>query len=588
MMRIEDEPDLERAVDAAEPAVSWLLVVSVVLVGATALLLYLWQGRDIILVQPGGAVFVDRILPAFLLIFLVSAIVALKWPLVGGVIATFGVAAVVPFAVTQLERWSAVFVIAVFALPAALWLYFAATHRHRPLATEPNLSRRRALFTIAGFVVAVVGGSATGRYIYDRIWGPTHPESATPRLPNSAIDWLWSGAVTTSNAVVRARPRKPFEQARLLISPSPGLEGARGLAHSDLFDRVLEFRLGDLDADTRYHYAIEIDGELDTVRTGSFRTFPTERQPVRIAFGSCARVGSNGRVFDAIRELDPAIYVCLGDFHYGDNFVDDVNDYRQVFDVQLTQPAQAALYGRVPIAYVWDDHDYGPNDSHRDVVSRNAAMLAYREYVPHYGLAGPTTAIYQAFSVGRIRVVLTDARSARDPHQVPDSAAKSMLGVEQRDWLLAELQSSAVSHDLVIWVNPVPWIDEAAERGDSWSGYSHERAIIADHIADKQIDNLLMLAGDAHMVAIDDGTHTNYSSEPGRGFPLMHVAALDRPGSTKGGPYTLGPIAGGGHFGVVDVDVDVAGEEVVVDLAAMNWRGERLLHHRFKLPFTGS
>ena len=66
----------------------------------------------------------------------------------------------------------------------------------------------------------------------------------------------------------------------------------------------------------------------------------------------------------------------------------------------------------------------------------------------------------------------------------------------------------------------------------------------------------------------------------------MHVAALDRPGSTKGGPYTLGPIAGGGHFGIVDVDI--GDQEVVVDLAAMNWRGERLLHHRFNLPLTGS
>lgn len=560
-------------------------IATVVVVAAIALLGYLGHGRRIIHVQPGGAVFDDQILPVFFLIFLVSAVVAVKWPLVGGVVATFGVAGMVPFAITQLERGSAVLVVVVFALPAVVWLYIGYAHR-RPTRPEANgeldLSRRRALFTIAGVVVAAVGGAAVGRFVYDRIWGPTHPESATPRLPASGLDWIWSGGVTTTTGVVRARPSRPFDEARLRVGTSDDLAGAEAITSDNVFDRVIEFRITDLAPDTRYFYGVELDGELDTVRTASFRTFPDSRQPVRMVFASCARVGSNGTVFDAIREADPAVYVCVGDFHYGDNFVDDVDDYRQVFDVQLTQPAQAALYATVPIAYVWDDHDYGPDNSDREAASRGAAMLAYREYVPHYDVAGPETAIYQAFSIGTIRVILTDARSARDPHQVPDTAAKSMLGVEQRDWLLDELVDSSSSHDLVIWVNPVPWVDQPKAGGDSWSGYTHERAIIADHIADNGIDNLVMVAGDAHMVAIDDGTHTNYSSTGGSGFPLIHVAALDRPGSTKGGPYTQGPIAGGGHFGLVDVTPNDS--ELEVELSAMNWRGERLLHDRFTLP----
>jgi hypothetical protein len=301
-----------------------------------------------------------------------------------------------------------------------------------------------------------------------------------------------------------------------------------------------------------------------------------------MVFASCARIGSNGAVFDAIRGVDPLVYVCIGDFHYGDNFVDDVDDYRQVFDVQLTQPAQAALYGSTPIAYVWDDHDYGPNDSDKNAPGRNAAMIAYREYVPHYELAGPQSAVFQSFTIGSTRVILTDARSARDPHALADDTDKSMFGAEQRAWLLDELVTSAADHDVVVWVNPVPWIDEPEAGGDAWGGYTHERALIAQHIADHDVDNLVMVSGDAHMVAIDDGSHTNYSDQPGPGFPLIHVAALDRPGSTKGGPYTHGPIAGGGHFAVVDIAPTDQGSEV--DLTAMNWRGERLLHHRVSLP----
>ena len=39
------------------------------------------------------------------------------------------------------------------------------------------------------------------------------------------------------------------------------------------------------------------------------------------------------------------------------------------------------------------------------------------------------------------------------------------------------------------------------------------------------------MSGDAHMLAVDDGSHT-----PG-GFPVMHASPLDKKGSIKGGPY---------------------------------------------------
>ena len=63
-----------------------------------------------------------------------------------------------------------------------------------------------------------------------------------------------------------------------------------------------------------------------------------------------------------------------------------------------------------------------------------------------------------------------------------------------------------------------------------------------------------MVSGDAHMIAIDDGTNTNYSDTPGPGFPLFNAAALDRPGSIKGGPYSEGTVAGGGQFGTLEIE----------------------------------
>lgn len=573
----------------------WLLIGTVAYVAALSIVGLLGRGRTFVEVQPGGALFDDRVLPVFFVAFLVSAAVSWRWPLTGGVVGLFTVATFVPFAQQQLVTWSAAFLIGTVSVAVLAWLTIGLTERGREVADDEGSSvdaddiapmeamtidRRRFLFTLAGGAVAVVAGSVLGRYVYDLIWGPTHPESDLAELPGSPLDWVWCGAVTTSGCAVRARPSRPFTTATLRLARDADVTDiVHSVALTDVYDRVADFRVDGLDAATRYFYAVEVDGELDRTRTGSFRTFPADDRPLRLVFGSCARTGSNGQVFDAIRELDPDVYVCLGDFHYGDVFVDDVDDYRQVFDVQLTRPAQAALYRSTPIAYVWDDHDYGPNDSNRDAPGRAAAMTAYREYVPHYELAGPDSAIFQAFTIGTTRVIMTDARSARDPQSDPDSDAKSMLGAEQRAWLLDELTRSAVDHDVVIWANPVPWVDPAAPGADSWAGYDAERRAIADHIAERGIANLVMVSGDAHMVAIDDGTHTNYAAVEGPAFPLLHVAALDRPGSTKGGPYTSGPITGGGHFGVVEVEPIEAGVEV--GLVAKDWRGDDLLRHEF-------
>ena len=105
------------------------------------------------------------------------------------------------------------------------------------------------------------------------------------------------------------------------------------------------------------------------------------------------------------------------------------------------------------------------------------------------------------------------------------------------------------------------------------------RREIADFIAANHIDRLVMLSGDAHMVAIDDGTNTDYATSGGAAFPLLHAAALDRPGKVKGGPYSGGLVAGGGQFGVLEVDD--RGATLQVTITGRNWRDEILLSHTF-------
>jgi phosphodiesterase/alkaline phosphatase D-like protein len=251
-------------------------------------------------------------------------------------------------------------------------------------------------------------------------------------------------------------------------------------------------------------------------------------------------------------------------------------------DLTLSRAAQAALYRSTPVTYMWDDHDYGGNNADRRSPTRPAAMAVYREYVPHYPLEGADSPVNQAFTIGRVRFLVTDTRSARSPASAPDDADKTMLGATQKAWLKREFLRADADAALTVWVNPTPWIGEATAGADTWAGYSTERRELANFIADNAIDHLLMLSGDAHMLALDDGTNTDYSSTDAGGFPLLHAAALDRPGKVKGGPYSLGALPGGGQFGVLEVDD--RGDSLHVRLTGQNWRGEVLLTYEFDVP----
>jgi hypothetical protein len=92
-----------------------------------------------------------------------------------------------------------------------------------------------------------------------------------------------------------------------------------------------------------------------------------------------------------------------------------------------------------------------------------------------------------------------------------------------------------------------------------------------------------MLSGDAHMVAGDDGTNSDYSTQHMGGFPVFHAAALDRPGTIKGGPYSLGTYPGGGQFGLLQIEDDGDGP-VRVTFRGLDYTGRELLSYTYTPP----
>jgi hypothetical protein len=507
----------------------------------------------------GGALTQDILVPLQigLLVFTATGLLlSFRWMAVAAATVALAGTGIAIISALQYESPVPVFVALAFLVPAIMmWLDWQCRE------------------TLGKIVVLAVGTTVllaatwvgTSR-VYGHFFGPTHPDSDAIELPDSLVRWTWSGAVDSDSFTVTAVLRDPAAELTLVVTDAAGEEVLRSspLAVDDV-DAPVRFTADSLSPGTDYRYVFESEGVADEGHAGVVTTFPDGPASLTLAFGSCARTKSNGAVFDTILGLDPDFYVIAGDLHYRNIAKDDpslfASAYREVHD----SPGQSRLYRNVPIAYVWDDHDFGTNDSDSTSASRPAAWQSYREFVPHYELAEPDSgSINQAFSIGRVRVVMLDTRS----HRLASDGV--LLGQEQLEWFLDELLTARDTHALTIVVSPTAWIGAAESGADHWGGFAGERDRIGGFLAEHTIDNVVLVGGDAHMVAVDDGSNSGYGGDDG--FPVLQAAALDRRGSVKGGPHTGGQFPGGGQFGVVEV-TDTGGDQIEVELLGLDWEG---------------
>ncbi len=549
-----------------------------VILGAAILTLAFeaWRGnipRD----PEGGPLTEDVLVPAqvgLLVVAGVGLLLSVRWLAVAAALVATAGAGMGVMATLHYEPPFGFFVMAAFLVPAVMmWLDW----QHRE-------TLGKILVLAVGTAVILLVSWASASWVYARHLGPQHEQSETPALASSPVRWLWSGAVKPDGFTVTARLRHTARSVRLLVRDELGNNVASSTSVTvDDRDAAVKLTVAGLQPATGYGYAIEIDGEVDEVNTGRVSTFGEGAASITVAVASCAGTGSNGVVFDTIREQRPDLYIVTGDLHYRNIDDNSVSQFRTAFARVHDSASQSALYRSTPIAYVWDDHDYGPNDSDASSASRPAAWAAYRESVPHYDLAaGATGPIHQAFTIGRVRFVLTDTRSERDPDR------RTLLGDRQLAWFLDELLAARDSHALTVWVNSVPWIASERLGAGNWGGFADERKRIGEFLDDHDITNLVMLSGDAHMVAIDDGTNSGYGGHDG--FPVLHAGALDRPGSIKGGPYSHGAFPGAGRFGLLEV-ADDGSDQIEVALVGMLYTGEELvrLERSFEVePVRGS
>ena len=388
--------------------------------------------------------------------------------------------------------------------------------------------------------------------------------------PEFTVRGLWVGHTTTNSTTITASVQ---DATNIKLIFATDAEFNSVVAESDpaavnSFGFV-RFTVAGLSANTKYYVAV-VDTDTDdinTVTTAEFTTVTSGVHSFKFGTASCANTGSTEIIFDTIRGDNLDFFVHTGDIHYADIGTNNVSLFHSAIEQVFASARQRDLWSSLPMYYMWDDHDYGPNDSHKDSPQRPAAVEFYRDRVPSPTLINtdPDGAVYYSFVRGRVRFIATDLRSERfnkgtfpslDPQQL-------MMSQAQLDWFKSELDSANTDGHAICWINTVPWIEAVTNGSDAWGGYAAQRQEIADYITQQGYGNrIFIVSGDMHRLAFDDGTSVNNDGS----LYVVQSAPLDRTASSKGGPYLVGPLGGSGtisQYSTIDV-TDAGGETITI------------------------
>jgi len=146
---------------------------------------------------------------------------------------------------------------------------------------------------------------------------------------------------------------------------------------------------------------------------------------------------------------------------------------------------------------IWDDHDFGSNDSDKGFYNKALSLETFERFWgnPTTGVPGIEGAI-TAFQWADLDFFLLDNRWYRDPNGVKKEG-KTILGEKQLQWLFDNLVSSKASFKIVAMGGQF-LSDVAKYETYSANGFDGERQRILDFIKEQQIKNVIFITGDVH------------------------------------------------------------------------------------------
>ncbi|MCC7080196.1 MAG: alkaline phosphatase D family protein [Burkholderiales bacterium] len=384
-------------------------------------------------------------------------------------------------------------------------------------------SRREALKTVSALPLATLPGIAdaapampgpplAGHFTHEsvRLWlQATEPAVARVRY------WQASGAESEAKSVDVALVRESFNCATLDIV---------GLAPS-----------------TVYRYRVALDGAWAS-RAGTFRTAaePGSARDFRVYVGSCAYTevytrggrpyGANHHIFDTMaarmdEDTIPHFMLWLGDnlyFRGPSKSLGIPAEYASARTMALRyREVRAMLQMRRLFAAthhyaIWDDHDYGPDDSGRSFELKNESLELFRAYWPNPARnSSDHPGIWTSFRQEDAEFFLLDSRWNREADDAPPTQMKVQFGAVQLEWLKAAVAASKATFKVV--AGGSQFLSQGA--GSGWHRFPFERDGFLAWLAKEKPKGLVLVSGDRHHSvllrhAVDDWVVHEFTCSP--------------------------------------------------------------------------
>ena len=269
-----------------------------------------------------------------------------------------------------------------------------------------------------------------------------------------------------------------------------------------------------LEPSKKYTYELFVNGkrvprdypmEFQSQELWQWRTDPPE---VNFAIGSCNYVneqrydrpgkpyGSDHDIFKSIDKKNPDFMLWLGDNTYlrevdWNSRTGFLHRYTHTRSLEEMQPLLASTHNYA----IWDDHDYGPNDSDGSYSYKEMASEIFQLFWgnPNYDVTGKG-GITGTFQWADLEFFLLDNRYHRTANR-NFTEDRQMLGKKQIDWLINALAASRAPFKFIVIGGQVLSTEAAFE---NHAILPDERNYLLQKIREAKIEGVVFLDGDRH------------------------------------------------------------------------------------------
>ena len=320
------------------------------------------------------------------------------------------------------------------------------------------------------------------------------------------------GSVTDKEARFWVRTHQPAEVFVVVTDPvNPQLQFTSSTVNTGPeSDYTTIARVTGLQPDTQYRYQVFIDSSA-VEDEFTFSTFPSEGKPAKfeIGFGGCSGYTPwHEHIWRTIEQYQFPLFLQTGDNVY----IDDperltINEF--CYYRRQSRPEYRSLTAGTSIAAIWDDHDFGDNDSWGgpDIDSPSWKIPVWEIFKqnwnnPSYGGGEDQPGCWFKFSIADVELFMLDDRYYRDNHNEPPTGRPAtMLGPAQKEWLFDRIKKSTATFKVI--VTSVPWAYGVKPgSSDPWQGFMDEREELFSFFEKEKIDGIFLLSGDRHRADI--------------------------------------------------------------------------------------